>query len=312
MEYSNINDKLQFMQNTVVLFSAEYSERKQNHTNDQDTTKDTNMLQNGIQITNLGTKLKRLLFVNNKTPQALNDNMTNVIDEKKAKPQGDPAQTAVTHATLHGLNHIVDASSPRGRRGAWALLVGAMFLLYGALAASAILEFVKFDSTTKISTLHRTSMPFPAVSICQQNIIPYSYIQQYPELEYWINYANINSFNDLSAAQASEARSVLKRHLLAAVFQAAAFDFTEACMFDQEELECSDYFREQMSETTGCYTFMPQEMVEMHGEQRTTTPGYPFGLRMSIYCYSILFLFYSIFHFILFSISILIVHVVRT
>ena len=282
MEYTpDLNEKLQFMQNTVVLFSAEYSDRKQgtDSTQENDIKDRQNYLQNGLQIKNLGTKLKRLVFINSKSTKDHHESdIKHNGDKYKLQKKGRFSYFG-TNATLHGLNHICALTSTRGRRGVWCVLVSIMFVLYSILAAYSISEYVQFDSTTKISTLFRTSMQFPAISICQQNIIPKSYTRNFPDLEHWIEYEQMHTFDNMTKSEETEARAVLRKHLLAYAFQASSFDFTESCMFNQEELDCAELFRPQMSETTGCYTFMAQDLIEKYGEKRSTTPGYPFGLR---------------------------------
>ena len=83
------------------------------------------------------------------------------------------------NTTLHGIRGVCDGSSHFIHRVIWSLLVVLALFFYTAVTYTSVSSYFQYNTVTKISTTAAESLDFPAVTICDQNQIPWSVLQHY-------------------------------------------------------------------------------------------------------------------------------------
>ena len=186
--------------------------------------------------------------------------------------------------TLHGLNHACLAGVTKVRRGLWLLLLLAMTACYLTLTVYSVQRYYKYESATSFSRKSVDSLDFPAVSVCDINLVPKSAIDADPELHRLIarlgSEGGLDKLN-LTTAQMQSARHILSKHNMAdlILYDIEVFDMIELCTFNAIE-DCKHRLSWiSLSETTLCWTFQHREDVDDYGDVRTTLPGWVYGLR---------------------------------
>ena len=182
--------------------------------------------------------------------------------------------------TLHGLNHACLAGVTKVRRGLWLLLLLAMTACYLTLTVYSVQRYYKYESATSFSRKSVDSLDFPAVSVCDINLVPKSAIDADPELYRLIvrleSEGGLDELN-LTAAQMQSARDTLSKYNIADMLLTDFWHAADWCRFNAKE-DCIHRLSWRLSESGLCWTFQHQETVDVYGGLRSTLPGLMNGL----------------------------------
>ena len=259
-----LSDKLAFMQNTSILFSTEQPK------NDQ----------------LMGRHYRTSSFAPKIDTAAANRRSLTATSKSNLKRDDTTAaghcHFLLSGTTLHGLRRVWAKESHSFRRTTWLIVLMAMCATYAFMATAAINKYVKFESSSKISTVAAESLPFPAVSVCQQNSIPLSKVEQNPDLKFWLTCFETGQHENLSAEELAAGVELLSQYNFFDLFVIDLDDLIVSCRFGGVAIACGDYFTTKVTDTSVCYTFMDHSI----GKIKSELPGYPFGLRKSIFIIS--------------------------
>ncbi|XP_035824940.1 amiloride-sensitive sodium channel subunit gamma [Aplysia californica] len=180
--------------------------------------------------------------------------------------------------SMHGLQRAVNSVS-KWRRPIWAVLVicGAAVATYNL--AKTLQDFVNYPTSTKISETYKTSLDFPAVTICNLNPARMSLFNR------------TGKWTDLEASWNEDRLNISKRQReLATVLRETDEGVrTEQshkiktmivdCQFDNRKCTHADFQEMPSSKYGSCYTFNGDQF----GESRNTTrEGQDYGLTIEV------------------------------
>ena len=89
----------------------------------------------------------------------------------------DVIQKFGSQTTLHGVRGICDGSLCLVQRILWGVLLSAGLIAYAVISFMSISSYFDYESITKISTSSVNSLDFPAVTFCDQNVLPISVLE---------------------------------------------------------------------------------------------------------------------------------------
>lgn len=109
------------------------------------------------------------------------------VENSKQNSDGNTIRDSINHfsddTTLHGFRNALHSKYRIIRRIFWTMVLLTMVTAYVYVLANSTRNYLKYETSTKITKKHVSTLRFPSVSICDQNIFPKSALMKYPGLE---------------------------------------------------------------------------------------------------------------------------------
>ena len=188
--------------------------------------------------------------------------------------------------TFQGLPHIANASKRRSycRLIYWIVLIFAATILMMWAVVSVTLEFVEMNTALQSRQAYTSNMPFPAVTICNQNLFKRSVISRVANVtDDLMLFLTLISGNTILVDNFDYATFLNESGELFAKDSAFYFnnsghqleDMLLTCQYNGETQQCN--FTQQSSTSGNCYTFNSGHDGSVF---HTTQTGYFFGLEL--------------------------------
>ena len=183
--------------------------------------------------------------------------------------------------SLHGFRNAMHSKYASYRRLIWAAILLLAIAGYLYLLTISVQKYYSYTSHTRFTRNYTTSLDFPAVSICEQNVFPRSTLASYQGLEKYIVHYQLNTTHTLTDQELQMSKELLGNISLTDIILSPIWTFEKyylLCRFDGVPISCREYMTPGMSEESLCFTFQSEEFVEKRGRLQSTRPGYQHGL----------------------------------
>ena len=188
--------------------------------------------------------------------------------------------------TFQGLPHIANASKKRSycRLVYWTMLIFIAVGLMSWAVVSVTLEYTEMTTTLQSRQAYRSSIPFPAVTICNQNLFRKSVISNVTNITNDVmSYLNLISGNNVLLGHLNYRRFLQQYGNLLGEDSAFYYnnsghqleDMLLSCRYAGEAQQCN--FTQQTSSSGNCYTFNSGHDGSIF---YMTEPGYWYGLEL--------------------------------
>ncbi|XP_071847450.1 acid-sensing ion channel 1C-like [Apostichopus japonicus] len=190
----------------------------------------------------------------------------------------DGIKTFGEHTSLHGFRFFWGENSSRLRRIIWIIFLLIVYCFLGCALIDSVAKFFKFPVSTVISVTHHPNMTFPAVTICNHNVIRSSYVMDNELLEETLKV--INTGDDIGYDWDS-----YDRHLATRDWNLTKLALEGAHRLEDMLLQCTwktyencnvDWFTTTVTDFGVCYTFNSE------GNYSVTRAGSSYGLQLRI------------------------------
>ena len=180
----------------------------------------------------------------------------------------------INKTTLHGIRNIAEAT--KIRRVLWLICLLTLFALYLAATISSVQSYFQYESVTSISTAYKPYQTFPAVTICDINMLQKSRTREnFPEV--WNYYVTTMS----GTAQDDSLPEQFHNITLYDYYMNSAptiKDMFLSCSQKFTLLNCTSLIDAQLTSQGLCYTFHSNSYINEHGPIKM----HRFGLSSSI------------------------------
>ena len=93
-------------------------------------------------------------------------------DEKpKSSEIRDIKNEFAENTTMHGIPRFLDAERSIVQRVLWLLVVFVSTVILVAQASNLIIDYAKYQTTTKVTIVTKSKLEFPSVTICNLNML---------------------------------------------------------------------------------------------------------------------------------------------
>ncbi|XP_030833004.1 amiloride-sensitive sodium channel subunit beta isoform X4 [Strongylocentrotus purpuratus] len=194
----------------------------------------------------------------------------------------------VDNATTHGIPRVLNASRPWQSRLFWCvvtLIFAGVFLFQGS---KLVQSYIARPTTTKISLITKSRLEFPAVTICNLNMLrrsmlkgdeyDYSGIEDIEDPNDWEALYNLskgsdyNNFKNFVKPTKEELRTLGHK----------AKDFILQCSFDTEACSYENFTVIQNAEYGNCFVFNNAHKLKRGKRTTTSRTGSQYGLQLTL------------------------------
>ncbi|ELT98709.1 hypothetical protein CAPTEDRAFT_191757 [Capitella teleta] len=204
---------------------------------------------------------------------------------REGESVGQKLHEFAANSTVHGVSHTADVQRSALRRVVWFLLLLGFSVYFVYVASNRIIKYYSHPVGTRISIIDKRPTEFPAVTICNMNLLRMTYVQ---EDDFLMNVMLALKRDAQSAVDISdpEVRSKFdETYNVGEVFQNGAHqpkDTVRACSWGGEKDVCYLYMSAYSTQMGHCFTFNSHDYVMQNGSLVTSRIGIEGGLQLTL------------------------------